>query len=150
MDIFKASITHSQVCVEPDAIDFVYKTYIPPDDPVFELVPPEFGEIMDHIYNQIGQPTLTYENIWRVYCDILDRFTDGGILFRDEWAACIATPEQGSIQLLPNLTELPNGEPSAVAADGSYYMGGVNGGLGLGMSLNKNVLHNLSNLQTLR
>ena len=47
--------------------------WAPADDPIFELVPPPFQEIVDKCYEDIGCPPVTIESFWQVYCDLRDR-----------------------------------------------------------------------------
>jgi hypothetical protein len=46
--------------------------YCPPDDPVFQLVPPEVGIVITTCYANLGEPIITRETVWDVYSSILD------------------------------------------------------------------------------
>lgn len=78
---------------------------------------------------------ITRANVWDVYLTLLTSFRqleDIPDQVQGLWrqAATLAredTPEP--MELIQGLSELPNGAPQD---DGSYYMGGVNNGNGLG------------------
>ncbi|KAG6908222.1 hypothetical protein DXG01_005694 [Tephrocybe rancida] len=131
---FKASTIH----VEHQAIDYVRSLYAPPNHPVFELVPLTFGTYATQFYQTLGQPVITRNNVWDVYLDILNMFNQlDDICEADhaEWyrvASLSWSPdtEDEPLELLDGLCDLPNGMDS-IREDGSYYMGGVNGGEGL-------------------
>jgi hypothetical protein len=36
-------------------------------------VPPPFQEIVDRCYDELGQPVVTFESFWGVYCDLRDK-----------------------------------------------------------------------------
>lgn len=46
--------------------------WAPADDPIFQLVPPSFQEIVVECYNNLGRPTVTFKSFWEVYCDLRD------------------------------------------------------------------------------
>jgi hypothetical protein len=41
--------------------------YANPDDPVFTIVPPAFGELISAAYRSIGSPTVTFHSFWNIY-----------------------------------------------------------------------------------
>lgn len=43
------------------------------DDPIFELVPHPFQEIVDRCYSDMGHPAVEFESFWEIYCDLRDR-----------------------------------------------------------------------------
>ena len=114
--------------------------FAPPTDPVFELVPPIFAQYAGSVYAQIGSPDINSENIWMVYRELILRLTEIAEAGEDE--NYIDSVEQWEIS--ENLQDR-NVEsqvvypliacrelPSCQHEDGSIYLGGVNGGQGLG------------------
>ncbi|KAJ6493749.1 hypothetical protein C8R47DRAFT_1195051 [Mycena vitilis] len=90
----------------------------------------------------MGQPPITRTNVWDIYMAILTQFQHLDNVHRmppeldEHWgyALTIARDDhEDDIALIPNLTPLRNGL-DAVAPDGSFYLGGVNNGLGLDSS----------------
>ena len=65
-----------KVKVEQEAIDYVEQIYAPPDDPVFELVPATFAHYAQMIYDDMGSPTVTGDNIWDIYRGLVQRLED--------------------------------------------------------------------------
>ena len=75
-----------QIGVEQAAIDHVWNTFVPLNDPVFELVPPEFGQYATILYRSMGSPTINSDNVWNIYCELLHRFEhlDDAVNFMEE------------------------------------------------------------------
>lgn len=104
---------------------------------MFELVPPTFAEYATELYKKMGKPDITRENVWAIYLELLDSFhqmeeipeSDHGEWYRHTTLAREDTVDP--IALLDGLQELPQGI-DRLREDGSYYMGGVNNGEGLG------------------
>lgn len=46
--------------------------WAPADDPIFDLVPPPFQELVDQCYDELGRPVVTFESFWEVYRDLRD------------------------------------------------------------------------------
>lgn len=117
--------------------------YAPRTHPVFNLVPPSFGQLAEGFYAQMGHPSINRESVWRVYLDLRAHFyalEDSLELekSRGEWgehltAARVAEEARArnepEIELIPNLQELSGGEASA---NRNIYLGGVNNDNGLG------------------
>jgi hypothetical protein len=84
--------------------------YVPPDNPVFQLVPPPFEEHIQTAYAALGTPPISHRTFWDVYIHLLNHFQN---LAHNP--APILSPYQTStnihdpIELLPGLKELPNG-----------------------------------------
>ncbi|KAG2144401.1 uncharacterized protein EDB93DRAFT_1104965 [Suillus bovinus] len=117
-----------KIKVEHEALDHVRNIYITPSHPVFDLVPRPFGDSVQHCYDELGCPLVTRHTVWEVYLRLL------GMLRRDEIPHHIdklgnVEEDIDTLQLLEDHDELPYREES----DGTYYMGGVGGGLGLGI-----------------
>jgi hypothetical protein len=92
------------------------------------------------MYNEIGQPPVTRQSCWDIYRQLLHRFhTLDDIYhipedFDAKWGYALTMARDDyakEIELLPNLRPLRNGD-SVIGPGGFYYMGGVNGGEGLG------------------
>ena len=123
-----------QVTVDPAGIRFVRDKYIPPNDPVFELVPSSFSIMVNRFYDDLGRPPITRTTIWDVYNDLLSMFRQlKNIPYIPEWEMAVSLaraerPEDAvarNFDLFPDLEELRDG-------DNGNYLGSVNGGLGLG------------------
>ncbi|KAJ7635707.1 hypothetical protein DFH06DRAFT_1139252 [Mycena polygramma] len=128
-----------RVKVDPQSVAHVRNLYAPPDHEVFELVPKDFGVLAAEFYLAMGQPAITRTNVWDIYMAILTQFQHLDNLHRmpteldEHWgyALTIARDDhEDDIALIPNLTPLRNGL-DVVGPDGSFYLGGVNNGLGL-------------------
>ena len=126
-----------QIGVEQSAIDHVRNTFAPPNDPVFELVPPEFGQYADILYQSMGSPIINSENIWNIYRELIYRFEhlDDAVNFLEECQVYLnVLDDQANLddEVPPAELEFYGG-PDDQDADGNYYVGGVNNGRRLGM-----------------
>lgn len=136
--------------VQQQAIDHVRALYASPDDPVFNLVPPEFDFHANSVYEEIGSPHLMRENIWEVYVRMRDRLEElheqdaNNQEYIEQWEVeeklTAANEDQSPYELLSG-KDLAGGVENS---DGSFYMGGVNGGQGLSMQFVTNVFLNLT------
>jgi hypothetical protein len=86
------------------------------------------GNFIEHCYDAMGRPAVTRSSVWTVYRNVLSAVQLAEnphpdlLLTGNEGAAT------GALTLITGHANLPfNEEP-----DGTYYMGGVRGGLGLG------------------
>jgi hypothetical protein len=128
---------HLQIHVEPAAIKIVRDLYAPPDHPVFQLVPPTFDQLAKEFYQTMGQPVVTRGNVWDVYLALLNHFhqlDEAHANYHNQWKAIFTENQDenlGEIELLEGLEGLRGGQ-DIYGPDGSYYMGGVNNGAGLG------------------
>jgi len=127
-----------QIQVEQAAIDHVRQEFAPPDNPVFQLVPPEFGEYAGILFESMGSPDINSENIWEIYRELVYRFEhlDDAVDFIEQLHVYLdLLDDEGNVADMepPAGMELHGGMENP-GPDGSYYMGGVNNGLGLGMS----------------
>lgn len=127
-----------QIGVEQAAIDHVRNTYAPPNDPVFELVPPEFGQYASILYQSMGSPSINSDNVWNIYRELLHRFEhlDDAVNFLEECQVYLNILDD-QVDLDDEVAVPPTGialygGPDDQDADGNYYMGGVNNGRGLG------------------
>ena len=74
----QASVDHVQV----------RNNFAPSDDPVFELVSPEFSQYATILYPSMGSPVINSENVWDIYCELHYRFEhldDDAVNFIEEF-----------------------------------------------------------------
>ncbi|KAJ7100918.1 hypothetical protein B0H15DRAFT_770072 [Mycena belliarum] len=130
-----------KIKVDPESISHVRNLYAPPDHEVFELVPKAFADLAVEFYIEMGQPSVTRTNVWDIYMEILTQFLhlDNAhrvpVALDEKWGYALTMARddyQDDIDLIPNLVPLRNGEADVVGQDGTFYMGGVNNGGGLG------------------
>ncbi|KAG2048527.1 hypothetical protein BDR06DRAFT_975913 [Suillus hirtellus] len=126
-----------KIKVEHEALDHVCNIYITPSHPVFNLVPHPFGDSIQCCYDELGHPLVMRHTVWEVYLCLLS------MLYHDEIPHHIdkldnVEEDIDTLQLLEDHDELPYHKEN----DGTYYMGGVGGGLGLGIEH----LHHLEHL----
>lgn len=112
--------------------------FAPSDNPVFQLGPPEFGEYAGILFESMGSPDISSENIWEIYRELVYRFEhlDDAVDFIEQLQVYLdLLGDEGNIEDIepPAGMELQGGLENP-GPDGAYYMGGVNTGLGLGMS----------------
>ncbi|KAF8076956.1 hypothetical protein FPV67DRAFT_1715799 [Lyophyllum atratum] len=124
-----------KVKVDAEAIDYMRGLYAPPDNAVFELVPPSFESFAQALYETMGSPLVTRDNVWDVYHSLKQRFLrlDEALAYLEEWQEALAPEDNPQYQLITGQHDLLGG-PDNVDMDGAYYMGGVNNGLGLDRS----------------
>jgi len=143
-------LNNNQIKVDPQAIAAVRALWAPKEDPIFQLVPPEFAAIFERVYETLGRPVVTRKNAWDVYDKVLYRIRSEEMAaefppgYQDNWAYAMGgiidrnlprpEPDLG----LQEDTYPLGGGRSARREDGSYYFGGVNHGRGPnGMSLSQ-------------
>jgi hypothetical protein len=61
-----------QIIVLPDMLDEAEAKWAPPEDPVFQLVPPTFENYVTQCFEDLGKPEVTFETFWDVYCELWD------------------------------------------------------------------------------
>ncbi|KAJ8090301.1 hypothetical protein PM082_018897 [Marasmius tenuissimus] len=59
------------VTVSKEVFEEARNLYAPPNDPVFELVPPVFDIVIKAAHSRIGSPAPTYDTFWGVYMALL-------------------------------------------------------------------------------
>jgi hypothetical protein len=113
-----------QIGIEQCAIDHVRGLYINASHPVFDLVPPTLGSYFASRYERLGHPAITRDSVWAVYLEMLDAMQ------RDDDLPAAIRPmdDEEELPLLADHADLPFEEDGT----GFYYMGGVDGGRGLG------------------
>ena len=62
--------------MDPEILREARAQFAPPDDPVFELVPPYFAQRAKEFYGEAGMPEVNGDNAWEVYSDLLQFFRD--------------------------------------------------------------------------
>ncbi|KAG1851233.1 hypothetical protein C8R48DRAFT_612750, partial [Suillus tomentosus] len=130
-----------KITVEREALDHVRNLYIDPSHIIFDLVPQSFGKLIQCCYEELGRPSVTRQSAWDVYLLLLDMLQGN-----EEIPSAIEDVEE-DLPLLENHQDLPYHEEN----NGTYYMGGVGGGLGLGMlSARSYVKHKLTSVQVTR
>ncbi|KAG1763416.1 hypothetical protein EV702DRAFT_982891 [Suillus placidus] len=121
-----------KIKVEHEALDHVRELYIDPSHVVFDLVSQPFSEFMEHCYTELGRPLVTRETAWDVYLRLIATVNDNDEMIPHHIELLDETEDElTTLPLIENLQELPYSEDG----NGAYYMGGVGGGLGLGMSV---------------
>ena len=115
----------------------MHSLYAPAEDPVFELVPENFGQFADTLYKSMGCSVISWKNVWDIYKELLFRFEH-----LDEVTNCIEAWEiqvnlmdedkDSGYPLIAGQSDLLGGMDVIDKEDHSYYMGGVNNGSGLG------------------
>lgn len=61
-----------QIVVPPELLDAAEAKWAPPDDPVFQLVPPDFESQVVRCFEDMGKPDVTFDTFWYVYCGLRD------------------------------------------------------------------------------
>ncbi|KAJ7611100.1 hypothetical protein DFH06DRAFT_1308571 [Mycena polygramma] len=112
-----------KIKVNPNAINDVRGVFAPPENEVFQLVPPDFQDIIAQIYMEIGQPPLREL--------LVGMYTTNFWAYWGYALAMAGDAHAKDIELTPNFQPLRNGE-DVIGPGGAYYMGGVNNGNGLG------------------
>ncbi|KAG2114046.1 hypothetical protein BD769DRAFT_1630045 [Suillus cothurnatus] len=100
-----------KIKLEREALGHVRSAYIKPSHPVFDLVPQAFGEYIAQLYDRLGRPAL------------LDQLQHADEL-PPQIELLDSSEDEEVVPLLDNYEDLP-------ASNDAYYMGGVNGGLGM-------------------
>ncbi|KAF9538452.1 hypothetical protein CPC08DRAFT_651431 [Agrocybe pediades] len=124
-----------KIPITEDEINKVRDKFAPPTDPVFQLVPPQFGEYAAVIYEGMGSPALTRANIWDVYSEMVEHFER-----LDDYTDLVQLVQAYLSELeKKEKEELEEAHPpEGQELEGGYrsehdcYMGGVNNGRGLG------------------
>ncbi|KAF8059518.1 hypothetical protein FPV67DRAFT_1564953 [Lyophyllum atratum] len=114
-----------KVVISPELFDEVEKEWAPPDDPVFQLVPPTFGEQASALYVSIGSPAVSSLTFWAVYSDLLEAFL--ALPHDPAFTAALLMADQGEehdVPVMAGLRELRHGD-NVVGPYGYVYMGGL-------------------------
>ncbi|KAG1846437.1 hypothetical protein F4604DRAFT_1936424 [Suillus subluteus] len=84
-----------------------------------------FGECISHFYDGLGRPAVTRQSAWEIYLQLLEMLQHADEL--PPQIELLDGEDEEVIPLLDNYEDLPAREES----NDAYYMGGVNGGLGM-------------------
>ncbi|KAK1225454.1 hypothetical protein PQX77_011603 [Marasmius sp. AFHP31] len=108
--------------------------WAPPDHEVFELVPKDFGRVIQHVYDCLGAPPVTRDNVWTVYMDLLeqlerDNLEGLNLAGYNEDEDNYTVGEEDADMMAHLARDLEDLQPLRDDT-GECYMGGVNGGLG--------------------
>ncbi|KAG1745149.1 hypothetical protein EDB19DRAFT_1958789 [Suillus lakei] len=112
-----------KIKLEREALGHVRSAYIKPSHPVFDLVPQAFGEYIAQLYDRLGRPAVTRQSAWDIYLQLLDLLQHADEL-PPQIELLDSSEDEEVVPLLDNYEDLP-------ASNDAYYMGGVNGGLGM-------------------
>jgi hypothetical protein len=88
-------------------------------------VPPTVGDYFESCYEQLGHPAITRHSVWAVYLEMLGSTQQDNSLP----AAIRPVDDDDELPLLANHVDLPFEKDGT----GFNYMGGVDGGRGLGV-----------------
>lgn len=125
------SLSWLQVGVSQEDLDDARQIFAPPSSHVFLLVPEDFDTLCSEEYNAIGRPPVSRRTVWNVYLHLRRRIDErlaadpmqrGNIL--DQYEQSVVEHE------LEDVAEPLAGLQPLAEVDG--YLGGVNGGAGLG------------------
>ena len=61
-----------QIVVPKDMLDAAEEEWAPPNDPVFQLIPPDFESHVTRCYEALGEPVVNFDTFWDVYCGLWD------------------------------------------------------------------------------
>ncbi|KAK7036943.1 hypothetical protein R3P38DRAFT_3311626 [Favolaschia claudopus] len=107
--------THNyRIEVTPEKFDEMEAKWAPPDDPVFQLVPPLFKSQVERLQLQLGTPEVTGDNLWDVYSQLLTAFES--MALEDEFMSAMQGADdhfESSIELLEGQKDLPQGAAAA-------------------------------------
>lgn len=53
-------------------LDEAEAKWAPPGDPVFQLAPPDFEPYVAQCFEDLGNPEVTFDTFWDVYCELQD------------------------------------------------------------------------------
>jgi hypothetical protein len=97
----------------------------------YSLLHPEFQAIADDIYQQLGSPIVTLDNLWTVYTDMLAELRQLQETQVESFQTVMNTSDvafNSNMPLIPGLEELREG--LEITPGGPHYMGGLNAGKG--------------------
>ncbi|KAI0640541.1 hypothetical protein C8Q79DRAFT_921410 [Trametes meyenii] len=115
-----------KVGVPDELFDEMEARWAPPDHAVFQLVPPEFNTIAEHLYAMIGSPATSSQTVWTVYLQLLQAFRQ--LPNEPDLTEAIATrvaAEEETLELLTGLRDLRHGEVVSDEHMGPVYVGGL-------------------------
>lgn len=91
-----------QIPMPPEHIEQVRQRFAPPDDPVFELVPPMFDHHANILFESMGRPVINENNVWDVYNDLLHRFIhfEEVVQYIEEWTKQLTAMDSANEPLI--------------------------------------------------
>lgn len=104
-----------------------------PNHPVLQLVSPEFETMVTTIYAELRLPPLRRDNLWEIFTALRNRLEDS-----DHLSVPVTDDEDLDDRMAQHQAELRNLRPLVDRnLDGEFprYLGGVNGGQGIGNCL---------------
>jgi hypothetical protein len=118
-----------KIPVPPELFDEMEARYAPSDHPIFELVPQIFHEHLSNLYSAIGQPEVSIETFWDIFCSLLERLHEGPNkqlteIITHHNMTCGQEPD--NMPLLPNMEAFRLGQPLDLGMNASY-IGGLDG-----------------------
>ncbi|KAF4594308.1 hypothetical protein EYR40_009111 [Pleurotus pulmonarius] len=132
--IISPNFLNSTIQVQEQAIAEARKLYAPPNHQVFTLVPQSFEVIISRGYTGMGSPAINRDSVWTIYCDLVKYvYADfESQNMRIDWESELEAEEAiNDIQSDPEVEKLLPLVDIGDRPDGSFYLGGVNGGAGL-------------------
>ncbi|KAF4568135.1 hypothetical protein AB1N83_012342 [Pleurotus pulmonarius] len=127
-----------KVQIEREAITEARALYAPPSHDVFNLVPTSFETTITRGYTSLGSPAIDRNNVWAIYCDLVKYIyadmeaKDIRTSWEDELEAAEAAEAAQTMLPEPEVGDLLPLIDTGDRPDGSFYLGGVNRGAGLG------------------
>jgi hypothetical protein len=100
------------VTVTDEILDAARDEWAPDDDPVFQLVPPLFQEIISSCYAAIGRPVVSFDTFWDIYLHLREAIEEGPVSqqITTEIETHFASIHEENAQLhFPDLGELNDG-----------------------------------------
>lgn len=103
----------SYITISPELFDEIEQKWAPPDDPVFQLVPPTFEDQVSELYAAIGSPAVSSLSFsfWVIYVKLLLAFRN---LPEDpSLEAALLAAHEGEVlkvDIIPGLRELRRNE----------------------------------------
>ncbi|KAG2128767.1 uncharacterized protein EDB93DRAFT_1108909 [Suillus bovinus] len=116
-----------KIKIECEALDHVQNIYIKPSHCMFDLVPEAFGRCIQCCYDELGHPVVTWQSAWNIYLLLLCTLQMADELLHQIQLLDDDEDDEDFVPLLDDYQDLP----SHKEPNGTYYMGGVGGGLGL-------------------
>ncbi|KZO92830.1 hypothetical protein CALVIDRAFT_486839 [Calocera viscosa TUFC12733] len=78
-----------KVLATEEDFSYVEELYAPPDHPVFNLVPRDFGCEIERYYHALGEPEVTIDSFWNIYHHLLNDLQESP--FREEILETLAS-----------------------------------------------------------
>ena len=91
-----------QVHVTEELLNEAEQKWACPDDPVFQLTPPDFNAQASVFYEEIGHPPVTSDTFWTVYLRLLRKFEVAAVsdAVKERWKAADDAAFEANITLI--------------------------------------------------